>query len=119
MAAYMQVGRFGDWFDDSSADVGTDAGGTDYPAEYPASPGVTTGSEGSGPSVDWTSVIATGINVAGQIIRPGAVATPVGATPTGVVARPGQTVGGISGGVSSNMLVLGGLGIAALLFLKK
>jgi hypothetical protein len=118
MAAYMQVGGFGDW---QSPDYGDmwDAGGTDYPTDYPVSPGYTTEPEGSGSSVDWTQIIATGINVAGQIIQPSGVQTGPVAVPGGIVARPGQTVGGIAGGVSSNMLVLGGLGIAALLFLKK
>ena len=77
---------------------------------------------GSGTSANWESIVAGGLGLATSIINATSGPQPVAAQPiyTGppvVVPAPGTVTA--AGSVSSNMLLIGGLGLAALFLLKK
>lgn len=128
MAAYVNLGRFGDdvvYPEDGAA--GYDAGGYDYPNDVPIDPGVSYSEPDS--SINWGQVGATALTVAAGLapvvanaLGGGGVTTaqlPPGSTigPGGSVIPPNQFVA--SGSINSSLLLVGGLGLAALFFLRK
>lgn len=118
MAAYMALGDLG-----AADEMTLDAGYTDYPTDVADSPGFTMEPEGSGSTWDWSAIGATALNIftaAAPIIAnatsPGAAHTPVSATPAVPRVQPTATVGGVS---SKTLLIVGGLGLAAILLTRK
>lgn len=124
MAAYMALGEYYDAGLGAGSETTLDAGYTDYPTDVADSPGFTMEPEGAGGSgFDWSAIGAAALNVftaAAPIIAnatsPGAAHTPVGAQPAVTRVQPTTTVGGVS---SKTLLILGGLGLAAVLLTRK
>jgi hypothetical protein len=121
MANYVKMGRFGDDLYSPTYD----ASGMDYPNDVPISPGMSSDEGGGG--IDWGAVGAAAITagaaalpiIAGQVFPQANQAT-VGAAPVGtgvVTARPGTI--GVAGSISSSVLLVGGLGLAALFLFRK
>lgn len=120
MASYQRNPMFGQDFSLTSLfDYG--AGGTDAPSSAPSAVPITAESEGSGASSGWFNVISGALGLGTAITNAVAGQQPVAATPgvptRAVVPSPGLSAG--LGGASSSILLIGGLGVLALLLLKK
>jgi hypothetical protein len=127
MASYMRNPMFGQ---DSSYDQGWDydSGWSDYSGE-PSTPSYTSEPEGSGlTGAQWANIGVHVLDTLGRIIQPDAYQQPVDAgyvgpayapsagTPAPIV-RPGSVAA--AGSIDSNVLLIGGLGLAALFLFRK
>lgn len=124
MASYMHNPMFGQ---DYSEEAGWayDTGASYYSGGAYA-PGYTNEPEGAGTTASWQSVVAGGLGLATSIVNAVAGQQPVDAQPVytqapPIAQLPTVTPGSVSavGNISSNVLLIGGLGLAALFFFRK
>ena len=127
MASYQRNPMFGQAAYDENAGWAYDTGWSDYSMGSSSVP-YTNEPEGTGSAAGWQSIVAGGIGLATSIVDAVAGQQQVGAQPVYMQAppvtqlpAPGTMPGTVSavGNISSNVLLIGGLGLAALFFFRK
>lgn len=125
MASYMHNPMFGQDYSQESNYSLSSGVGFDYSSEAPATPPITTGSEGDG-GVSGTGSVANWLNVGAQALNLGAqiynaaTGTPnVAATPIPVAAQvPAMAHPAVPSSGSSPLLLIGALAVGAYLLMK-